>query len=116
MFRRIYMDANILHLSNMLGEAPAFAQVAAVYGTQGKANGLDGLTIRYPDGTETFHPAPAGSRAWLRTLFPLLSWRTEVGHDADFIPFVFRFSTYQDALVTKTRSHLMCARAWGVLR
>ena len=110
------MDANILHLSNLLGEVPAFAQVAAVYGTQGLAKGRDGLAIRYPDGTEAFHPVPAGSRPWLRTLFPWLGWRAEVSHDADFIPFVFRFSTYQDALVTKTRSRVLCARAWGVLR
>ena len=116
MHRRIYMNANILHLSNLLGEAPAFSLVAAVYGTQGKAQGRDGLTIRYPDGTETFHPVPAGSRDWLRALFPWLGWRAVVGHDADYNTYVFRFSTYQDALVTKTRSRVLCAQAWGVLR
>lgn len=110
------MNANILHISTLLGDAPAFAQAAAVYGTQGIATGLDGLTIRYPDGTETFHSVPAGSRPWLRTLFPWRGWRAEVGHDADYNTFVFRFSTYQDALVTKTRSRVLCAQAWGVLR
>lgn len=110
------MDANILHLSNLLGKVPAFARVAAVYGTQGKATGLDGLAVRYPDGTETFYPVQAGSRPWLQTLFPRLGWRAEVGHDTDYNPFVFRFSTYQDALVTKSRSRVLCAQSWGVLR
>lgn len=110
------MDTTIVHLSNLLGEIPAFAQVAAVYGTQGIANGRDGLAVRYPDGTETFHPVRDGSRPWLRKLFPWLGWRAEVGHDADYKTFVFRFSTYQDSLVTKTRSRVLCAQAWGMLR
>lgn len=110
------MAANILHLSNLLGKVPAFARVAALYGTQGIAIGHDGLAIWYPDGTEIFHLLPAGSQPLLRTLFPHLGWRAEVYHDADFVPFVFRFSTYQNALVTKTHSRVLCARDWGVLR
>ena len=111
----IIMKKHIVPLSNVLGEIPAFTLVAAVYGTQGKANGLDGLSIRYPDGTETIHTLPAGSRPWLRTVFPRYGERVEVGLDAEYCPFVFRFSTYQNTLVTRTHSRELCARVLDIL-
>ena len=109
------MKMHIVHLSHVLGKIPAFTRVAAIYGTQGKAIRLDGLSIRYSDGTETIHTLPAGSRPWLRTVFPWYGERVEVGHDADYRPFVLRFSTYQDTLVTKTHSRELCAWALGIL-
>jgi hypothetical protein len=110
------MDTTIVHLSKMLGNIPAYAQVAAVFGTQGKATGLDCLSIRYPDGTETFHLAPVGSRPWLRLLFPWLDWRVEAGLDAEYQTFAFWYSTYQCPLVTKAHSRKLWAWAWRVQR
>ena len=89
--------------------------MAALYGTQGKATGLNALSVRHPDGTETIHPLPAGTSQWLQQLFPQLGWRHEVRYDSNFNTYVFRFSRYRDALVTKTHSRELCAREWGVL-
>lgn len=111
MARRILtMDANLLHLSNQLDKIPATAQVAAIYGLAGIATGQDGLAIRYADGTEDFYDVIAGSRPWLRTLFPCRRWRAEYGLDADYQTWLLWFSSYQDALLTKTQCRVLAAR------
>lgn len=108
------MDA-IIRLSNQLGEIPSSAHVAAVLGV-GNASHLNGLAIQLLDGTEYYQAVPAGSRAWLRVLFPRLAWRAEPVLNEDFTVYTFRFSTFEDALVAKTRSRELAAKALGILR
>lgn len=103
----IVMETHIVHLSNLLEEIPAFTRVAAIYGTQVRANGPDGLSIRHPNGTETIHTLPIGSQPWLRTVFPWYGERVEVGIEADSPPLlirVFYLSGYTDDQNTQPRT------------